>query len=92
MRIRTRTRCCARVVNLLALVWMLVSSAVCFAHPMGNFSINHYSGIHIDRDAIEVRYIIDIAEIPTYQEIQNAGIVARVGDATLRPYLAQRIG
>ncbi len=57
---------------------------------MGNFSINHYSGIHIDRDAIEVRYIIDIAEIPTYQEIQNAGIVARVGDATLRPYLAQQ--
>ncbi len=57
---------------------------------MGNFSINHYSGIHIDRDAIEVRYIIDVAEIPTYQEIQNAGIVARVGDATLRPYLAQQ--
>jgi hypothetical protein len=69
---------------------MLVSTISCFAHPMGNFSINHYSGIHIDRDAIEVRYIIDVAEIPTYQEIQNAGIVARVGDATLRPYLAQQ--
>jgi high-affinity nickel-transport protein len=71
-------------------VLMMVCAVSCLAHPMGNFSINHYSGIHIDRDAIEVRYIIDIAEIPTYQEIQNAGIVARVGDATLRPYLAQQ--
>jgi len=54
---------------------------------MGNFSINHYAGIRVERGFVEVRYIIDLAEIPTYQEIQNAGIVARVGDATLPPYL-----
>ena len=60
------------------------------AHPMGNFSINHYAGIHIDRDAVSVRYIIDIAEIPTYQEIQDAGIVAQAGDPTLPPYLARQ--
>ena len=75
----------------MTLVVIMVCAVSCLAHPMGNFSINHYSGIHVERDAIEVRYIIDIAEIPTYQEIQNAGIVARVGDATLRPYLAQQV-
>ena len=60
------------------------------AHPMGNFSINHYSGIRVERGSIEVRYIIDLAEIPTYQEIQDAGIVAQAGDASLPPYLARK--
>jgi len=59
------------------------------AHPMGNFSINHYAGIRVERAAVEVLYIIDLAEIPTYQEMQSAGIVARVGDVTLPPYLKQ---
>ncbi len=59
----------------------------CLAHPMGNFSINHYAGIRIEGGFVQVKYIIDLAEIPTYQEIQNAGIIARAGDATLLPYL-----
>jgi len=57
---------------------------------MGNFSINHYTGIKIDRGQIELRYIIDLAEIPTYQQIQDTGIVARLGDPTLPTYLKQQ--
>ena len=57
---------------------------------MGNFSINHYSGIQVERGSVEVRYIIDIAEIPTYQEFLDAGIVAQTGDASLPPYLARK--
>jgi high-affinity nickel-transport protein len=68
----------------------LLATIPCLAHPMGNFSINHYSGIHVERGFVEVRYIIDLAEIPTYQEIQDAGIVAQAGDATLPPYLKQQ--
>jgi ABC-type nickel/cobalt efflux system permease component RcnA len=90
MRIRTRVRTASLAARAITLVLMMACTVSCLAHPMGNFSINHYSGIHVERDAVEVRYIIDIAEIPTYQEIQNAGIVARVGDATLPPYLVQQ--
>jgi len=75
------------------LIWfalMLAGARCCLAHPMGNFSINHYAGIRVERGSVELRYIIDLAEIPTYQEIQNAGIVARLGDATLPPYLKQQ--
>ena len=54
---------------------------------MGNFSINHYAGIRVDRRTVELLYIIDRAEIPTYQEMQDAGIVPQVGDASLPPYL-----
>lgn len=44
------------------------------AHPMGNFSVNHYSKITLESDLIRVRYFIDLAEIPTYQELQQANI------------------
>jgi ABC-type nickel/cobalt efflux system permease component RcnA len=76
-------------------VWLLGVLALggaqpCLAHPMGNFSINHYSGIEVDKNSVEVRYIIDRAEIPTYQEMLDAGIAAQVGSPTLPPYLARQ--
>jgi len=39
------------------------------AHPLGNFTINHYAGLHVSREAIFVEYILDMAEIPAFQEI-----------------------
>ena len=38
------------------------------AHPLGNFSINHLSKVSISADRVDVRYILDQAEIPTVQE------------------------
>ena len=40
-----------------------------FAHPLGNFTINQYAGLHISRDAILLDYVLDMAEIPAFQEI-----------------------
>jgi ABC-type nickel/cobalt efflux system permease component RcnA len=51
-----------------SLLFFLLPSQI-FAHPMGNFSISHYSGIKVEPGAIRLRYIIDMAEIPTFQEI-----------------------
>jgi ABC-type nickel/cobalt efflux system permease component RcnA len=61
------------------------------AHPLGNFSISQYSGIRVTSDAIEVRYLVDMAEIPTFQEIQDTGIVPDRGHPSLAPYLARRV-
>jgi len=61
-----------------------------FAHPMGNFSINHYAGISVEPGFIEVRYLIDMAEIPTYQEILNSGITPKEGDPGLSVYLQKK--
>jgi ABC-type nickel/cobalt efflux system permease component RcnA len=61
-----------------------------YAHPMGNFSISHYTGIRVEPTYIELRYIIDMAEIPTYQEMQDTGIFAHEGSAGLDAYLARR--
>lgn len=68
------------------LVFLLIAPSA-FAHPMGNFSINHYSKIIPGAHAIEVDYIIDMAEIPTFQQIQESAIVPKAGDPSLVPYL-----
>ncbi|MGH2828128.1 MAG: nickel/cobalt transporter [Actinomycetota bacterium] len=39
------------------------------AHPLGNFTINQYSGIEVATDEIVVHYVVDMAEIPTIQEL-----------------------
>ncbi|HEU5097462.1 MAG TPA: sulfite exporter TauE/SafE family protein [Roseiflexaceae bacterium] len=41
------------------------------AHPLGNFTVNQYSRIEVGRDTILVRYIVDMAEIPAFQERQT---------------------
>jgi ABC-type nickel/cobalt efflux system permease component RcnA len=41
---------------------------------MGNFSISHYAGIHVQSKTVEVEYIIDMAEIPTFQEMQQTDV------------------
>ena len=42
---------------------------VAFAHPLGNFTINHYAGLQVKQDSIAVDLVIDMAEIPAFQEI-----------------------
>jgi nickel/cobalt exporter len=37
------------------------------AHPMGNFSVNHYSRLHFRQSGVELTYVLDLAEIPTFQ-------------------------
>ena len=69
------------------LLFWLTQPRAALAHPMGNFSINHYAGIRVEAGSIEVRYLIDMAEIPTYQEIQDNGFVPKEGDPSLRMYL-----
>ena len=39
------------------------------AHPMGNFTINRYSALTVGAGRIDLRYVIDMAEIPAYQEL-----------------------
>jgi ABC-type nickel/cobalt efflux system permease component RcnA len=61
-----------------------------FAHPMGNFSVNHYSKISVESDGIKVSYIIDLAEIPTYQELQQGNVTANVSDPAVTRFVGLR--
>jgi nickel/cobalt transporter (NicO) family protein len=46
----------------------IASPAAASAHPLGNFSINHLSQVSISAERVEIRYTLDQAEIPTFQE------------------------
>jgi nickel/cobalt transporter (NicO) family protein len=79
-----------RLGAILALLAALLPSPAA-AHPMGNFSINHYASIAIGRDRVELRYLIDMAEIPTFQEMRDGGFAANPADPHLGPYLEQKL-
>jgi ABC-type nickel/cobalt efflux system permease component RcnA len=77
------------IITILLTAWIMIVPNSATAHPLGNFSISHYSGIRVSKDAIELRYMIDMAEIPTFQEIQKSGIEPKAGDPSLEAYLAR---
>src|ERR1035438_6842216 len=74
----------------LLLCVLILGSTTAFAHPMGNFSVNHYSKITIKQGSIEILYLIDMAEIPTFQEMRQFGITATPGDPGAPSYLDQQ--
>lgn len=58
---------------MLALVGAIVLAGVVAAppaqaHPLGNFTINHLTEVAISSDEVRLRYILDEAEIPTFQQ------------------------
>ncbi|HLO28033.1 MAG TPA: sulfite exporter TauE/SafE family protein [Anaerolineales bacterium] len=53
----------------LTLLVCFVFVPVAFAHPLGNFTVNHYAGLQVSRAAIAVDFVLDMAEIPAFQEI-----------------------
>jgi nickel/cobalt transporter (NicO) family protein len=55
--------------KLLILIAILFSQFL-EAHPMGNFSISHYSRLEYTKDGILLKHIIDMAEIPSYQQME----------------------
>jgi nickel/cobalt transporter (NicO) family protein len=56
-----------RVVLLGAIVSALILPAVASAHPLGNFTINRFSRVEVAGPRVYVRYVLDLAEIPTFQ-------------------------
>jgi ABC-type nickel/cobalt efflux system permease component RcnA len=49
-------------------VLVLAAAPTVSAHPLGNFSVNHLSTVSISSERVDVRYVLDQAEIPTVQE------------------------
>ncbi|HJV04274.1 MAG TPA: High-affinity nickel-transporter [Actinomycetota bacterium] len=39
------------------------------AHPLGNFTVNAYAGVTVGPGSVEIDYVLDLAEIPTFQEL-----------------------
>ncbi|MBV8073263.1 MAG: hypothetical protein JO270_25425 [Acidobacteriaceae bacterium] len=50
---------------------LLLFSVALFAHPMGNFSVNHYTRLEVTARGVQLRYVLDLAEIPTFELLRN---------------------
>jgi len=53
------------------------------AHPMGNFSVSHYTRIEVQTGGVALRYVLDLAEIPTFQLLQQWKLDAESPQAAL---------
>jgi nickel/cobalt transporter (NicO) family protein len=73
-------------IGLTLIAAVLAAPTPAHAHPLGNFSINHLSTVRISDDRIEVRYLLDQAEIPTVQErgLSTPELLDRKRDEVLR--------
>lgn len=62
----------------LAVAAVLCCSARADAHPLGNFTINHLTKVRVDAraHALTLRYVLDIAEIPTFQIMRERDIAS----------------
>ena len=58
----------AVVLAALAAAPAVAGAAPAAAHPLGNFTVNSYSGLRVGPDRLAVDYVLDMAEIPAYQE------------------------
>ncbi|HEX6789282.1 MAG TPA: sulfite exporter TauE/SafE family protein [Gaiellaceae bacterium] len=56
---------------LLVLAAALVAPVAAQAHPLGNFTINRFARVEAAGHRLYVRYVLDMAEIPTFQARQE---------------------
>jgi len=79
-------RVAAPAVLLLALLALGLAPGAAGAHPLGNFTVNRLDVVTVARDHVDVRWILDQAEIPTFRErgLQPAAVLARKRADALR--------
>ncbi len=71
-------------------VFFLLCSFGLWAHPMGNFSVNHYTKIEVTGRGVQVRYVLDLAEIPTFELLRSWNIDRNAAPAELQAHGKQQ--
>jgi nickel/cobalt exporter len=66
-------------------VLLLLPAQPTAAHPLGNFTINLYSRLVVGTERLDITYVVDMAEIPTFQEFGGEPLAAQAQ----ADYLAQ---
>src|SRR4051812_19440136 len=70
---------------------LILSAFQVEAHPLGNFTINHFTHMEIGRERVRLHFVVDMAEISTFQEMQAADTNGdgQTSDVELNAYLEQ---
>src|SRR5205085_12101104 len=51
--------------------FIVAACAPTWAHPLGNFTVNHFARLEVGATRVRVHYVVDMAEIPALQELQT---------------------
>jgi nickel/cobalt transporter (NicO) family protein len=73
-----------RLVLLLGVAAVLAAPPAAAAHPLGTFTVNRHSAIELSGDRVYLHYVIDLAEIPTFQERDRARAPGFAGELAPR--------
>ena len=52
-------------------VLLLLIPLTALSHPMGNFSVSHYSHLRVTAADVDLQYVLDLAEIPTFELLRD---------------------
>ena len=91
---RVAQRRAAAIAFALSLAALALVVPAASAHPLGNFTINHYSGIRVAADHVLVDHVTDYAEIPTFSErlAMDADRDGNVSPSEAAAFESQRCG
>lgn len=75
------------------LLCALLTSATAFAHPLGNYSINHYTLFDLRTDEFRMFYLLDFAEIPSFREMDllDTDMDNEISEDEIGVYLEKRV-
>jgi nickel/cobalt exporter len=79
---------------LLVAVAALAVPGAAAAHPLGNFTVNRFSAVELSGSDVYVHYVLDLAEIPTYQEgarVRAPGFPREVADRLVLELDGERV-
>lgn len=85
------------IIACLLLVGLLAQSTESVAaHPLGNFSVNRYSRLTLGEGTVDIFYVLDMAEVPTFQawpQIDSDGddVVSETERAAYEAFLVDKI-
>ncbi|HEV2759850.1 MAG TPA: hypothetical protein VGV86_09820, partial [Acidimicrobiales bacterium] len=70
---------------------VLLPAGAASAHPLGNFTVNTYTGLRLQPDRVVVDLVVDMAEIPAVQarRVIDADSDGDVGDDEAAGYAAR---
>ncbi|MDQ3685941.1 MAG: sulfite exporter TauE/SafE family protein [Acidobacteriota bacterium] len=76
---------------LFVVIFLAALAGQVVAHPLGNFTINHFARVEAGAERVRVRYVVDMAEIPTFQQSQtiDADADGKLSKEELDAYLAR---
>src|SRR5580700_10967347 len=73
-----------------------LAAIVLTAHPMGNFSVSHFTRFDVRKKVVDITYVLDLAEIPTYQLMREWNLDpsadAKIPQATLEEKATAQAG